>query len=154
LAEAGAFGGVKIVGLDAFRADLKAASKAGPRALTKGLRAAGKPVLERTRFLAPITTRKVYASGPHPGELKASYRIRIRGTQASIISTAPFGAGAEWGVHGRWRGFLRYPGAADDPTRGRFAWRAVLENRERIAAAVDAAMDEIETIYGWAHRSA
>jgi hypothetical protein len=154
LAESGAFGGVKIVGLDALRADLKAASKAGPRALTKGLRAAGKPVLARTRELAPMTRRKAYAGGPHPGELKASYRIRIRGTQASIVSTAPFGAGAEWGVRGRWKGFLKYPGAPDDPRRGRFAWRAVLENRDQIAAAVDAAMDEIETIYGWAHRSA
>jgi hypothetical protein len=154
MAEQGAFGGVKIVGLDALRADLRKAGKNSPRALTKGLRAAGKPVLERTRALAPMTRRKAYPGGPHPGELKASYRIRIRGTQASIISSAPFGAGAEWGVHGRWRGFLKYPGASDNPQRGRFAWRAVLENREQIAASIDAAMHEIETIYGWAHRTA
>jgi hypothetical protein len=149
-----AFGGVKIVGLDSFRADLKNASKNAPRALTKGLRAAGKPVLTRTRELTPITSRKVYPSGPHPGELKASWRIRVRGTQASITSTAPFAGGAVWGLHGKWKGFRKYPGGSDDPARGRFAWRAVLEHREQIAAAVDAAMDEIETIYGWAHRSA
>lgn len=127
---------VVIVGLNEFRAALKAAQGTYPRQLTKALKLAGVPVI------AKIAARVPYDSGT----LAGSYRASVRGTRASITSRAPYGAGAEWGRYGKWSGFMRY----GEP--GRFAWRAVQESEEEIAAVMYAELKNVIEAYGWFHR--
>lgn len=125
---------VVIVGLNEFRAALKAAQGTYPRQLTKALKLAGVPVIAKIAARVPYRT----------GTLAGSYRASVRGTRASITSRAPYGAGAEWGRFGKWSGFQGTP--------PRFAWPAVEESEEQIAAVMYAELKNVIEAYGWFHR--
>ena len=141
--------GIEIENLAAFRRDLKAAADASPRELSAALREAGKPVLERVKQVAAVGRPP---KDKHPGLLRGSYRIRVRTTSAFLASTAPYGAGAEWGLHGNWKGFRKYPayGTGRAAGRGRFAWRAVVEKEDEIFEVMTKRLQDIITIHGWA----
>lgn len=126
---------VTIQGLTEFRAALRAVNATAARELTKALRAAGAPVLEETRRLAPART----------GELRAGYKIRVSGPRAFIESAAPHGPGAEWGQSGKWRGFARY-----GPRGGRFAGKAAETKADEVFDIVTRELSELISIGGWA----
>lgn len=126
--------GIVIENLAEFRRDLKRAVDATPRELTKAIRAMGAPVLSE---LAVIVARR-------RGRLVKGYRIQVRGTSGSVINREPYALGAEWGMHGKWKGFQKYGG------RGRFAWRAVTDQQEAIARIGLEQLEDIVTIHGWA----
>ncbi len=134
--------GIEITNLRAFRTQLRRAEDATPRELSAAIRKAGAPVVERAAQLAPRRT----------GDLSKSYRIRTSGTTGQIYSSVPYGPGAEWGLHGKWRGFRRYPafGTGAATGRGRFAWRAVVERQEEIAQTIADELREIVELHGWA----
>jgi hypothetical protein len=140
-------GGVRITGLNEFRAALKAADAKAPRALSTALRRAGQPVLRRVQAIAPVGRR---SDDPHPGLLQRSYGVQVRGTRAGIVSSAPYGAGAEWGMHGKWAGFRDRYRPAPGETGGRFAFRALLEVEDEVAELVTEGLEEVITIQGWA----
>lgn len=140
-------GGIEIANLREFRADLRRAQDASPRELTKALKTAGGPVLKRTQTLAPVSTRP---DDKHKGALKKAYALSVSGTSASIISKAPWGGGAEWGSHGKWKGWVKYPPASGE-SRGRFAWRAVIELADQIVETVYEGLKDIVDIHGWAN---
>lgn len=127
---------VKVVNLKLFLRDLRAAEDASPRELSKAIRAAGRSPLERVRQLAPSRS----------GRLRSGYSVRAAGAIGRFVNLQPYGAGAEWGVHGKWSGFMRYG------PRGRFAWRAVQERAEEIAQDITEGLKEIIEILGWARR--
>lgn len=138
--------GVEVVGLAQFRRDLKAAGDGLTRELPKALRKAGAPPLARVKVLAGRTQR----SARSKGSLTKGYRITASGTAAYLKSSVPYAAGAEWGVYGKWAGFrLRYPGP-EPGGRGRFAWRAVLEERDGIAEVLDRELRQLIELNGWA----
>ena len=141
--------GIVIENLAKFRRDLKAAADASPRELSAALREAGKPVLERVKQVAAVGRPP---ADKHPGLLRSSYRIRVRSTSAFLMSTAPYGTGAEWGLHGKWKGFRKYPafGTGRSAGRGRFAWRALVEKQDEIVEIMNERLQEIITIHGWA----
>lgn len=129
--------GVYIANLASFRRDLKRAIGANPVALTAAIKAAGKPVGERAQANAAPT----YLSGA----LQGGYSVSARGARGSVVNKVPYAAGAEWGQQGKWAGFMKY----GDP--GRFAWKAVDEGSEEIAAVIMEGLREIVEIFGWAH---
>ncbi|HXF72684.1 MAG TPA: hypothetical protein VNO79_08775 [Actinomycetota bacterium] len=135
--------GVEIENLGEFRRALRRAQDGAPRQLSAAIRRAGRPLLERAAEVAP--------RGPS-GKLKRSYRLRVSGTSGRVFSAVPYGAGAEWGLHGKWKGFRRYPafGTGAARGRGRFAWRAVVERKEEIVAVISEELRQIITIQGWA----
>lgn len=128
-------GAVEIENLAAFRTQLRRAEGATVRDLSSALRAAGKPIVDRTRAVTPTLS----------GFLAKSYAVSVRGTTGSIGNKAPYAGGAEWGRHGRWKGFDRYGQAGS-----RFAARVVDERSDEIAAAVLDGLEDVVTIYGWA----
>jgi hypothetical protein len=131
---------IVIEGLSEFRAALRAAEEATPRELTAALKAAGLPIVQRAAYFAPKRT----------GQLAASYKASATGTRAQIVSKVPYGAGAEWGTHGKWAGFKKYRGAPDSGDRGRFVWRALLELSDEVMDDIANRLEEILTIHGWA----
>ncbi len=135
-------GGIEIVNLRSFLSDLRRAEDASGRELTAALKEAGRPVLERTRQVAAVRS----------GRMRGGYVIRVRGTSASIQNAVPYSAGAEWGLHGKWSGFTRYPafGTGSAAGRGRFAWRAVVELQNEVARIVHEELTDIVQIHGWA----
>lgn len=138
--------GIEVVGLREFRAALKSSESGLTRDLTAALKLAGKPPLDRVKALAGRTT----SSARSTGELVKSYSIRASGTSAYLRSSVPYGAGAEWGVYGKWAGFRRkYPGP-EAGGRGRFAWRAVLEQRDEIEHVLSRELENLITVNGWA----
>lgn len=129
---------VRITNLREFRRDLRQAIDATPRELSNALKRAGDPIVKRAGQLAPRRS----------GRLAKSYRARARGTTGFITSLAPYGAGAEWGVQGRWRGFARH-GARGS----RFAGRAIDEKADEMLELVFEEIEEIVTIHGWAEEA-
>lgn len=126
--------GIEIVNLREFRRDLRRAIDARPRELARAIREAGKPALAEARRRAPRRS----------GRLAASLRIQTRGTSGSIVSRAPYGAGAEWGRRGRWRGFTRNWGSPP-----RYAWPAIEAKQEEIAEIIFRELRAIVTAHGW-----
>jgi hypothetical protein len=57
--------------------------------------------------------------------------------------------GAEWGRHGKWSGFSRYPGPEPGGT-GRFAWRAVQDRAEQLAGVITEEIRPRLELNGWA----
>lgn len=127
--------GVVIVGLNEFRAAIRAASVSAPAELTKALKVAGNPIVKESSQLSPVRT----------GRLAGGYLTQVRGTTGNIVNRVPYAAGAEWGQHGKWSGFQKYGGAGS-----RFAGRAIDDKAEETLLAIYASMSEIATIYGWA----
>lgn len=131
-------GGVYIENLSQFRSDLRAAEAASPREMSKALKRAGGMLLSATKSYAPTIT----------GLLVSGYKLSVRGTTGAITNRVPYAAGAEWGLHGKWTGFLRYPAAGDG--RGRFAYRALVEKSDQLVSAIADEMREIVELHGWA----
>ncbi len=141
--------GIEIENLRAFRRDLRASEAGTSREMTTALREAGRPVLERVRQVAAVGRRP---KDPHPGLLRRSYSIRTAGSSAFLGNKAPYAAGAEWGLHGKWKGFRKYPafGTGGSRGRGRFAWRAVVERQDQVQEIVTERLREVIQIHGWA----
>lgn len=133
------FKGIEIENLATFRKALRLAEDATPRELSKAIRTAGAPIVKRAGQLAPHVT----------GELARSYTVRASGTTGKLFSKAPYGSGAEWGLHGKWRGFRRYRGVGTGG-RGRFALRAVMEREDETAAIITEELRDILELHGWA----
>ncbi len=133
---------IEIENLAAFRRALRISETGTARQLSAAIRKAGRPILERAGEVAPHVT----------GELARSYRLRVAGTSGRIFSAAPYGAGAEWGLHGKWAGFRKYQGFGTGASvgRGRFAWRAVVERQRQIIAVLSEGLEQIIKIQGWA----
>lgn len=127
---------IVIENLAAFRADIRRAIGGLPRNLTLALKAAGVPAVEFAGEHAP--------QGP-TGNLRAGYGTQVRGVTGSITSKVPYGAGAEWGRFGKWKGFNQY-GAPGE----RFAGRGVDEKADEILDLVTIGLAEVMQIYGWA----
>lgn len=123
-----------VAGLTELRAALKAAQGRAPRELTKALKRVGEPVVRAAAAAAPYRS----------GTLSRSYATSVRGSTASIVSKAPYGAGAEWGKFGKWRGFMRYGGP------GRFAWRA-LEADTELPERLTHELSDVLSANGWFH---
>lgn len=123
-----------------FNAALKQAQRDAFVSAQKGLRDAGKIVLERTRGNAPVGSGR----DAHPGRLRSSYRVSVRGLYGQIVSSAPYAAGAEWGMRGKWKGFRKYG------ELGRFAWKAVNESAASIADTITEALRDVINLGGWA----
>jgi phage gpG-like protein len=137
--------GIEIEGLTEFRRACRLAGNGLSRQVGKALRLAGKPPLERARALAARTT----SSPRSTGALMKSYKIRTSGSSAFLQSGVPYGAGAEWGLYGKWSGFRKYPGV-EAGGRGRFAWKAVQDERDEIAEIITKALEHLIEIEGWA----
>lgn len=136
---------IRIRNLRVFYSDLRRAQgNVSGRQLTDALRAAGKPPLQRAQELVPVIT----------GTLQKGYRVRASGTKGKIASNVPYAAGAEWGTHGKWRGFTRFSGFGTGASagRGRFVWRAIVERQEEIARIAFEGLREVAEIYGWARQ--
>jgi hypothetical protein len=141
--------GVEIEGLKEFRAALRASGTGLTRELSKAIRAAGKPPLARVKVLAGRTS----SSPRSTGDLARSYKVRTAGASGYLQSGVPYGAGAEWGVYGKWSGFRRkYPGP-EPGGRGRFAWRAVKESDDEIMAVITGELERLIEIQGWAREA-
>lgn len=132
-------GAVTIKGLREFQSALRAVDRAAARQLTRGLRRAGEPVLERSRDLAHVGTQR------SRGGLASGYKIQVRGATAFIQQAEAYGPGAEWGQDGKWSGFRRY-----GPRGTRFAGRAVEERSEQVFDIVTHELADLLTINGWA----
>jgi hypothetical protein len=137
-------GGLEIVNLNQFRADLKRAAGRTPSDLRMALKAAGVPLLDRVREYASAASRT--------GRLEGGYSIRATASWADILNREPYAAGAEWGMHGKWSGFTKYPAAGfgGSAGRGRFAWRATVDMREELVELVAEKLRDVMTAYGWA----
>lgn len=127
--------GVEVDGLKEFRAALRASASGSPRQLSSAIRSAGAPIVRRAGDLAPVRR----------GLLSRGYTVRVRGTAGDIVSRVPYGAGAEWGRGGKWKGFMKYglPGY-------RFAARALDDRADEVAALIEQEMASIVEINGWA----
>lgn len=135
--------GIQIQGLAEFRRDLKRAGES-----TKGANAvmkkAGAVVLARAAGLAPKGDAS--KGDPHPGQLAASGRVLAGGNKGRVVFRQAYAAGAEFGSHGRWKGFEKW---GKTP---RYGYRALNETTDEIAKIVEEGFAELVSIYGWAHR--
>ncbi len=125
---------IRIDGLAELRRAIRTADGRAPRELTAGLKRAAEPILSRLRGIPARRT----------GDLAGSYKASVRGTSANIVTGVPYGAGAEWGRYGRWRGFERY-GAVP-----RFVWPAVEAEAKVVMGLIAEELEELLTIRGWA----
>jgi hypothetical protein len=138
--------GVEVTNLRKFLYAVGQSDKQIKRDLYRGLARAGRIASERASQVAPVRT----------GRLAAGYYVRVRGSSGDILNRQPYAAGAEWGLHGKWKGFRRYPafGTGASRGRGRFAWRAVVEKREEIRDAVTRELQRAIELLGWAEKVA
>jgi hypothetical protein len=127
--------GIVIQGLNEFRAAVRIAAAAYPREIPLALKKAGIPVVAQASALAPRLS----------GALAGGYKVSVRGTTASVVSSVPYAGGAEWGRFGKFSGFNRY-GAPP-----RFAGRAVDQQETVIQLIVENELREIVSAYGWFH---
>ncbi len=79
------------------------------------------------------------------GELAGSWFAQAAEGGAEFGSSAPYGAGAEWGQQGKWSGFEAY-GAAGE----RFVGGAAQDKIEDVAQATTMVMLPSLTLHGWA----
>lgn len=135
-------GEIYIENLALFRKALRRAQDATPRELSKAVKRAGAPIIQRARQVAPHRT----------GTLAAGYTLRASGTTGRVFSRVPYAVGAEWGMHGKWAGFRRYKafGTGASTGRGRFAWRAVVEGQDETARIITTELREVLQLHGWA----
>jgi hypothetical protein len=125
-------GTVTIEGINEFRAAVRKAAGAAPREIPLALKRAGAPILVQAASNAPHRT----------GRLAAGYKVAVKGTTASIVSTVPYAGGAEWGVHGKWAGFEGAP--------PRYVWPAVEAQEASVELIIENELRDIIGIYGWA----
>ncbi len=125
-------GTVTVQGLSEFRAAVRKAAGAAPREIPLALKRAGVPIVAQAASNAPHRT----------GRLAAGYKVAVKGTTASIVSTVPYAGGAEWGQRGKWAGFEGSP--------PRYVWPAVEAQEETVQLIIEHELLEIIGIYGWA----
>lgn len=133
---------VEMTNLRRFMLSLRQADRSIRSEMYRGIVRAGRPVAQRASELAPVRT----------GRLASGYYARARMGSGEVLNRMPYGAGAEWGLHGKWRGFRRYPAAAGE--RGRFAWRALVEKQDEVRDIITAEMQRVIELMGWAERVA
>jgi hypothetical protein len=125
-------GTVTVKGLNEFRAAVRKAAGAAPREIPLALKRAGVPILTQAA-----------ANAPHrSGRLASGYKVAVRGTTASIVSSVPYAGGAEWGSHGKWSGFEGAP--------PRIVWPAVEAQEGNVELILENELRDIVGIYGWA----
>jgi hypothetical protein len=127
--------GVVIGGLNEFRAALRVAGGRYPSEIPLALKKAGVPILAQASASAPRRS----------GGLASGYKVSVRGTKASIVSSVPYSGGAEWGTRGKWSGFTKYG------TAPRIAGKAVDSQTATIALILEAELKDILGAYGWFH---
>lgn len=125
-------GTVTIQGINEFRAAVRKAAGAAPKEIPLALKRAGIPIIAQAAANAPHRT----------GRLAGGYKVAVRGTTASIVSSVPYAGGAEWGQFGKWAGFEGAP--------PRFVWPAVESQEEIVQLIIEHELLEIIGIYGWA----
>jgi hypothetical protein len=125
-------GTLYIANYAAFRADLKKAMGSTKEA-TDAMKAAGVPVLAKAKPYAPKAS----------GALAGSGKILAGGNKGRVVFKQVYAPGAEFGAHGRWKGFEKW-GATP-----RFGWRALDESADEIFRIVTDGLLPIMTAYGW-----
>lgn len=125
-------GTVTIQGINEFRAAVRKAAGAAPKEIPLALKRAGVPIIAQAAASAPHRT----------GRLAGGYKVAVKGTTASIVSSVPYAGGAEWGQFGKWAGFEGAP--------PRYVWPAVESQEEAVELIVEHELLEIIGIYGWA----
>lgn len=125
-------GTVTVTGLNEFRAAVRKAAGAAPREIPLALKRAGVPIIAQAAANAPHRT----------GRLAGGYKVAVKGTTASVISSVPYAGGAEWGSRGKWAGFEGAP--------PRFVWPAVEAQEGNVELILENELREIVGIYGWA----
>lgn len=129
--------GITVENLADFRRALKASGTGAEKSLREGLRAAGVPVKAAAVRYAPHRT----------GLLEHGYAIRVSGASAFVGNKVPYAGGAEWGRMGKWSGFNKYPAPSGG---GRFAWKAVYDERDTIEDVLNDRLREVIGLQGWA----
>jgi len=124
-------GSVRVTGINEFRAAVRKAAGAAPREIPLALKRAGVPIIAQAAANAPRRS----------GALAAGYKVAVRGTTASVVSSVPYAGGSEWGSRGKWAGF---PGAPP-----RYVWPAVESQEAAVEAIVEHELLEIISAYGW-----
>jgi hypothetical protein len=125
-------GTVTVTGLNEFRAAVRKAAGAAPREIPLALKRAGVPILAQAASNAPHRS----------GRLAAGYKVAVKGTTASIVSSVPYAGGAEWGSRGKWAGFEGAP--------PRIVWPAVEAQEGSVELILENELRDIIGIYGWA----
>lgn len=125
-----------IEGLKEFRADLRRSHAHSPRLLTQAIKAAGVPFREAAMGL--------YDRASDTGFLRDQTKIRARATSGFLANTAPYAQGAEFGLHGKWRGFRKYGARAD-----RFIFPALEKGAPAAFEVMTEQLSELLTILGW-----
>lgn len=133
---------IQIKGLAEFRRDLRRAGES-TKDLTVVMRKTGQTILTRAEQLAPRGSSD--SGDKHPGKLAASGRVRASGTKGRIVWKLPYAAGAEFGSHGRWKGFDKW----GPPPR--FGYRALTEKAGEAAEMMAYGLEELVSVYGWFH---
>jgi hypothetical protein len=87
-----------------------------------------RPLMEEANFAVPVDTTR--PDDPHPGMLRGSYAVVVEGSTALWVTSADYGAGAEWGSHQKWSGFEKYG------PPGRFVERVMVANEEELPLAI------------------
>ncbi len=128
----GSGGTVTVEGLNEFRAAVRKAAGAAPREIPLALKRAGVPIVAQAASNAPHRS----------GRLASGYKVAVRGTTASIVSTVPYAGGAEWGQRGKWAGFGGAP--------PRYVWPAVEAQEATVELILENELRDIVGIYGWA----
>ena len=124
--------GIVVVGLKEFRAAVRAADVLAPKAIAAGLKVAGTPILAQARANAP-------------GRVGTSLSIATSGPKASIVSSLPFQGGSEWGVRGKWAGWVAKYGSPP-----RFVYPAVEAKSEEAGLILMEELKQVIEIMGWA----
>lgn len=125
-------GTVTVEGINEFRAAVRKAAGAAPKEIPLALKRAGVPIVAQAA-----------ANAPHrSGRLAGGYKVAVKGTTASIVSSVPYAGGAEWGQFGKWAGFEGAP--------PRYVWPAVESQEEIVELIVENELRDIIGIYGWA----
>jgi hypothetical protein len=124
---------VDVSGWRVFRQELKHLDPEADKALRKGLREIGVPVLTRARSLAPRDT----------GELSRSIRLSVTKREMSIYSTLPQAPVLHWG------GTISPRGTEITFPRTEFATRAVMEHADKLIEGIGDNFENAATRLGW-----
>lgn len=127
---------VYIEGLEEFRAAVRRAEVENPRLVSAALKRAGTPLVAASRAKMPALS----------GALRKSVKTSVRRTMGMIYSDSPYGGGAEWGIHGKWAGWVSRYGFVP-----RFVYPTVEEMQPITAELIYQGLHDVVSIYGWGH---
>lgn len=126
---------IEIKGLAEFRRDVRRAEAANPRLTTLALKAAAVPIIARARATMPSVS----------GDLQKGLKSSVRGTVGKIVSNVPYAGGSEWGMRGKWEGWVSRYGP-----KPRFVYPAVEASAPEVMEILDRELRDVIRIYGWA----